>query len=226
MIARDSSSDEILRSIAELVERGEYLDELLGAPTKTIGGGAHRGGPRGTYRKVYARGSQEFYEARQKGLIEPLPAPSPPVPVASMAEAERLVGYPPPRLLRRLYTEIGDGGYGPGYGLFSLSESVRTRQDLQRPPKAPDALVPICDWGCGIMSLIDWSGEGNQLWGLDPNLTDDIELALQPQEMTIEGWLRSWIDGELQQPLVGQDPESGEWRCATNEEAKAALGYS
>jgi hypothetical protein len=47
---------------------------------------------------------------------------SPPGPVSDelIAEAEQVVGYPLPRLLRRIYGEIANGGVGPFGGVEGL----------------------------------------------------------------------------------------------------------
>ncbi|MGP3934211.1 SMI1/KNR4 family protein [Nonomuraea sp. KM88] len=45
------------------------------------------------------------------------------LPVASseaVAEAEAAIGYPLPSLLRRLYLEVGNGGFGPRGGIIGV----------------------------------------------------------------------------------------------------------
>ncbi len=46
--------------------------------------------------------------------MEPLPATLVPAAQEAVEEAERAVGLPVPPLLRRLYLELGNGGFGPG----------------------------------------------------------------------------------------------------------------
>ena len=43
---------------------------------------------------------------------------------AEIAEAERRLGFQLPELLRELYTCVGDGGFGPGYGFLGLIKPV------------------------------------------------------------------------------------------------------
>lgn len=38
--------------------------------------------------------------------------------IVESAEAKMGLGLPP--LLRELYTQVGNGGFGPGYGVFGL----------------------------------------------------------------------------------------------------------
>ncbi|MFB7331147.1 SMI1/KNR4 family protein [Streptomyces adustus] len=65
---------------------------------------------------------------------EPLFPPATPREIES---AERTIGRPLPELLRRVYTEVCDGGFGPDTGLASLT-SVR---------RAPGHLT---DWPCAV----------------------------------------------------------------------------
>ena len=86
----------------------------------------------------------------------PLPALTPATPEA-VREAEAVIGYKLPRLLRRLYLEVGNGGFGPGYGVLGLSGGHRvggqTALDLYRqatPTSSwsflPTGLLPLCPW--------------------------------------------------------------------------------
>jgi hypothetical protein len=43
--------------------------------------------------------------------------PHPPTTAAQVDTAEEALGFAIPPILRRLYTEVANGGFGPGYGL-------------------------------------------------------------------------------------------------------------
>jgi hypothetical protein len=47
-----------------------------------------------------------------------------PVTMEELAQAEEQLGFALPALLRRIYLEVGNGGFGPGYGLFALCQKV------------------------------------------------------------------------------------------------------
>jgi hypothetical protein len=49
--------------------------------------------------------------------VRPVPTVAPPASVAEVDAAEATLGFAIPPLLRRLYTEVGNGGFGPDYGL-------------------------------------------------------------------------------------------------------------
>jgi hypothetical protein len=88
---------EVIEAIRDLVERGEYRDEIPGVPgARLTGGGVFRDD-----RRLYSRGSQEYLEARAAGLTERLP----PLTTASRAavqEAESVIGSALPDLSLRL----------------------------------------------------------------------------------------------------------------------------
>lgn len=229
------ADDDVFELVVGLVARGEYLDEIPGvAQPATEGGGPFKVLTDGTFARVYSRNSEEFIAAKSAGLIEPLPTP--PYPPASpdlLAEAEDVLGRPLPPLLRRLYAEVANGGFGPGYGLLGLGDGHGMAPDgtaMERYLRYQDwedshlqSLFPVCDWGCAISSFVDCSDPATTMWGLDPNPVDDVADALFRQEMGFTEWLWLWVEGRLYQPWVVEDPETGEWRCSTNGETAAVL---
>ena len=48
-------------------------------------------------------------------MVHPVVAPG------TLEEAESRLGFKLPILLRRLYLEVGNGGFGPSYGLLGIS---------------------------------------------------------------------------------------------------------
>jgi hypothetical protein len=133
-----------------------------------------------------------------------------PATPATVAEAEELAGRPLPPLLRRLYLEVGNGGFGPGYGLLGLRDGYRA-----------DGRNALSDWGCGISSELDLAD--GQVWGCDPNPSPSGVSTMFPQHMSIADWFAKWVDGTLHQPWLVQDPTTGEWRGATDAEYVAMI---
>jgi len=94
----------------------------------------------------------------------------PPVNEEAIRAAERNLGFALPSFLSALYTTVGNGGFGPGYGLVGL-QGGHTSDDRSlvdwytavssaEPDRVsiwPRAVVPICDWGCAIYSCVDCS---------------------------------------------------------------------
>jgi hypothetical protein len=127
-----------------------------------------RGEPGPDRGRIAVRGATHL-EAKAAGLVEKLPPLLVATPQA-IALAEVALRYSLPTLLRRLYLEVGNGGFGPGYGVLGL--------------------------------------QGGHL--------DDK--ALFRQGLTFAGLLERWIAGRLYQPAVIQDPTTGGWRAASDEE--------
>jgi hypothetical protein len=93
------------------------------------------------------------------------PALRPPAPPDAISAAETALGFGLPALLRRIYTEVADGGIGPACGLFPIASRyteagqdetvVDVRNKLAGDPRWPSQLVPMCDWGCANWSCLD-----------------------------------------------------------------------
>jgi hypothetical protein len=229
------AGDVVFETIRTMVSDGEYLDHIPGLP------GGPQPGPSGFFQRrgdgplqpMYLRGSPEHLQARQAGLIVPLPALTPTMPEA-VQEAEAVLGSDLPRLLCRLYLEVGNGGFGPGYGVLGLSgghhAGGQTALDLYRqatpaPPWSllPAGLLPLCAWGCGIYSFTDCSHPDGRIWAWDPNGGPAGREGLFDQEVKLGDWLDQWVAGKLYQPTGIQDAMTGQWRGATNAEMEAML---
>ncbi|MDG6107709.1 hypothetical protein Daura_22555 [Dactylosporangium aurantiacum] len=154
------------------------------------------------------------------GLAAGPPAPLRPAPPAAVSEAEELIGQPLPSLLRRLYLEVGNGGFGPGYGLLSLRDLHRSGSTDAREGRKGRFLI-LCYWGCGISSELDLAD--GQVWGRDPNPDPGGMPCAFPQHMTVVDWFLKWAEGTLHQPWLVQDPTTGVWRGATDAEYAAVL---
>jgi hypothetical protein len=126
---------------------------------------------------------------------------------AEIAEAERRLGFQLPELLRELYTCVGDGGFGPGYGFLGLikpvpigdftGESVVELYEIFRAgdPENPswswrERLLPVVDWGCAIRSCIDCSTPALQIF------RDEPYVSCVSESPSFEQWLSDWATGQ------------------------------
>jgi hypothetical protein len=133
----------------------------------------------------------------------PLPEPA---SEAVLASAERIVGCPLPPLLRRLYGEIANGGFGPfdgiqgvegGYSsggpdmIASFLEWQEAADELPAqviPP--PPGVLFLCDLGCATWTLLDCrSPEGRIRWW-DQGAQHELDL-------TLAGWFELWLADRL-----------------------------
>jgi hypothetical protein len=101
--------------------------------------------------------------AAQMTLIERLQEKAPgrtTVTPVQMEAAEERLKLRLPALLKEIYAEVGDGGFGPGdSGLRSLASAL-----------LPGRLYPLCDWGSGILSALDCTQPDAPVIRIDPNM--------------------------------------------------------
>ncbi|MFF0151836.1 hypothetical protein [Micromonospora sp. NPDC005203] len=109
--------DDVLRGIAARVAARDYSDDVLIRPGDLDANGNWLLSPvpEGT-RWLVVRGSQEHLAALAADVVDPLP-PLEPASVPAVDDAERVLGHPLPPLLRRIYLEVANGGFGPVLGV-------------------------------------------------------------------------------------------------------------
>ncbi len=126
-----------------------------------------------------------------------LPAPATP---GAVTEAEEIIGFPLPPLLRRLYLEVANGGFGPAQGILGVrggacqgdwNDLAEIYQDGPDPSgRIPAGLVPVYDWGCTIWSLVDFRDPAGPMWCTHQG-------HHWPQGINLAEWLSATIEGAL-----------------------------
>jgi len=153
-------------------------------------------------------------EKRTDSTDVAIPEIGKPATSEDVLECERSLEFSLPELLRRLYVEIGNGGFGPGYGFFPIPTIETSRaptllslyQELKRPAASPGwewptGLLMICDWGCLIRSCVDV---------LSPDLPifTATEYGVHTSKRTLETWLSGWAAHvDLWEELVEEDAD-------------------
>jgi SMI1/KNR4 family protein SUKH-1 len=140
--------------------------------------------------------------------------PARPVTPQLLVASEEALGFELPLELKRLYAEIGNGGFGPGYGLLGLlngatDESGETavqkyaalRNDSVEEGGIPwpTGLLPICNWGCAIYSCINCSTPTYRMELFDPNPHEDHctdwKDAFFTENCDFCQWIELWATG-------------------------------
>jgi hypothetical protein len=132
----------------------------------------------------------------------------PPTTWEAVKDAVKELGFPLPPLLGRLWVEVANGGFGPGYGLFGLAGGHVAQgseltvadgylMDLDEPGSEvlyeggwPKKLVRICDWGCWHASAIDCTTSEGEVVDLPESG------GLNRKAMTFAQWMEAWVNGE------------------------------
>ena len=138
--------------------------------------------------------------------LECVPAiqPRPALTIEEVESAEFDLGFLLPPLLRSLYLQVADGGYGPGWGILPLGQIVEwdhicraNWDDVFPPPNWPDKMIRFCEWGCNSWSGIDCSSERCAIIRFDPD-KDVTQLAdhLVPECDSLAEWITAWLDGD------------------------------
>ena len=130
-------------------------------------------------------------------LSQPLPAPA---TRKAVQDAETRMGFPLPPLLCKLWTQVANGGFGPGYGLFGVAGGHVSELSLSVPNGYlqliadasyvwPKKLVIISEWGCGYFSAIDCSTVEGEV----------VDLLDEPERwakgFNFAQWMEDWVNG-------------------------------
>jgi hypothetical protein len=112
--------------------------------------------------------------------LAPEPRIYPKATPRQIAAAEAMLGFALPALFRQILIEIGNGGFGPGYGLigveggypdFSAGTLAQAYQQFRGEfPDWPEKVAPICTWGCGIYSCLDCSRPQAPVLAYNPDM--------------------------------------------------------
>ena len=131
---------------------------------------------------------------------------NPPIPLERLAMAEAEFGFSLPEFMRQLYLQVGNGGFGPGYGLFPLGESSADYEMIETyarmvstnipPPDRPwpKEFVLIADWGCGIYSSLNW--QKGSVHRFNGDLHEDgqpWESVFASEAPSLEAWFEDWF---------------------------------
>jgi hypothetical protein len=132
----------------------------------------------------------------------------------SITVAEAKLGFRLPPLLRRIYEDIADGGFGPAYGLFAIEGRhkrgeqgetvVEVRDKLAVDPRWPHQLLPLCDWGCANWSCLDCRSENGSI------VTLASEQGFFDTGRDLRSWLSAWLSGiDLWEEMFGSHTTMG-----------------
>ncbi len=117
--------------------------------------------------------------------------------------AEDVFGFALPKILRRSYLELSNGGFGPGYHIIGLpggqesswGDLMESWAILSRDEEWEEGWLPIIDWGCAQVSIIDCDN--------DFLMVTLYEGEYHREDYTFHELLERWIDGEVPELHTG-----------------------
>ncbi|UPZ30733.1 SMI1/KNR4 family protein [Streptomyces sp. LRE541] len=147
-----------------------------------------------------------------------------PVDAATLARAESALGFSVPPLLAALYLRIGDGGFGPEYGLLPLLDSppsgepavvaqyLAHRESGRKDPEWPwpEGILPISHWGCGMYACVDCRTPDATVLLFEPN-ADAADHAWYVDAPTLTVWLDAWLQGTGWYDELNDDTDLEPW---------------
>ena len=136
-------------------------------------------------------------------------------PVSSdvIAKAEQHLGFRLPASLTEIYTRVGNGGFGPSYGLLglvggavnesgedavSLYERFRKLDPDDPHWRWPEGLLPVGHLGCAMYACVDCTSERGPVIWFEPNPHTDGESwddSFFRLADSMTAWLEAWLDG-------------------------------
>lgn len=136
----------------------------------------------------------------------------PPISMADLDKAEHRIGRRFPELLRRVYTEVANGGFGPDSGLASMTDGNRAPGHLIDWPSAvgihernrargvPASWLHLAYGGCTMEWHLSLTAVGNPVLLYDadgwvPGWGEGAHDGLRHASASLRSWLWTWADG-------------------------------
>jgi hypothetical protein len=171
-----------------------------------------------------------------------LPSPADP---AAVVKAEAELGFALPPVLRRVYLEVADGGFGPGGGLMSLAGATAAYarlgigDELPRGRAWPQRLIPIREVDPGF-DCVDASSPAGRIVAWDPEDLREFsgekawKASFSEIAPSVEAWLEEWVGGKTQaekdeevmrKMMIDEARRSRAYFAAMTPEERAAYGF-
>lgn len=138
---------------------------------------------------------------RTHALSQPEGLPFAKVSDIAIQDAESKLGFGIAPLLKACYVEVGNGGFGPGYGLIGLEGGaqsdfgsladtyVQLKSDHESEgDEWPTGLLPFCSFGCNIFPCVDCLDNKYTI-----HLFEEGDVSQQPYNL--QRFFELWIEG-------------------------------
>jgi hypothetical protein len=139
-------------------------------------------------------------EAIERSMTTPADVPLPsPASEEHLSAAERRLGFAIPPLLRRLYAEVANGGFGPGGGILGIAGGWATDRRLTVEDLYGEMLEAVQEnrrwvWPTGLLPIVDLSGAYTCVDSTDPHRVVEFDFEELDDEGSDGGWSRAFRD--------------------------------
>lgn len=131
------------------------------------------------------------------------PIPFPPACERDIAEAESRLAFSIPPLLKSVYIQIGNGGFGPGNGgsviglhggyASDFGPLVETYEQLKGDHALEGkqwgaSVLPFCEWRCNIFTCVDCREADYPIYLFE-------EGDVSPTHYSLQDFFQMWIEG-------------------------------
>ena len=131
----------------------------------------------------------------------------------AIAAAESRLGFSLPPLLRAVYREVSNGGFGESYGFLGLIGGPLNEDGLdsvalyelyrEADPNDefwnwPEGLLPVCHLGCAMYHCVQCLDETSPVIWFEPNpheQTSPWDDSFIPFAPSLRLYLSAWLDG-------------------------------
>jgi len=134
--------------------------------------------------------------------LSPTPTINPCIGEDEIVEAEKALCFKLPQLLKDILMQIGNGGFGPGYGLYQLQTMVHIYLEYINNNRMnwKKSLLPTLTWGCRYESSIDCLSEEGQVYFTEiieynENNSSPIQIETKTQTQSFEKFMKDWAYG-------------------------------
>ena len=136
-----------------------------------------------------------------------------PLSERDIAAAESRLSFRLPPLLRAIYGEVANGGFGEAYGFLglvggplnengldsvSLYESYREADPADEYWHWPEGLLPVCHLGCGMYQCVQCLDDALPVIWFEPNPHEEAtpwDDSFIPFSPSLREYLSAWLDG-------------------------------
>jgi SMI1 / KNR4 family (SUKH-1) len=140
--------------------------------------------------------AEEIEHSMTTPAERPLPAPA---SEEQLADAERRLGFALPPLLRRLYAEVANGGFGPGPGILGVKGGQRNDHGKTVEDLHAEMLEAVQEnrrwvWPAGLLPVVDQSGVYVCVDATAPYRIVEFDFEELDEEGRDGGWSRAFSD--------------------------------